>query len=258
MDRDVMQLVFAIVLAVGMGAIWLRPRGFDAVGDRSLTPSPLDLPAVSHPISGEPAHRLRSFRGSATSTTTTRGFQHMTRPIHLLLAAAALSALLAGCASRPKTAPGASSIPSESPQARPETNLPPGRVAGPDSVMRGAQEDLAATAGDRVFFALDSEAIDDAARVTLQGQAAWLRAHPDVRARIAGNADERGTREYNLALGARRAAAARQALISGGVAATRLETISYGKEQPLDPGSNEEAWAKNRNAQTVVIGLGSP
>jgi peptidoglycan-associated lipoprotein len=180
----------------------------------------------------------------------------MTRPIHLLLVASALAAALGGCASRPKTAPGAA--PAEAAQPQAETELPPGRAPTPEGVVRGSQEDLAATAGDRVYFAFDSDALDGEARETLRRQAAWLSAHPDIRARIAGNADERGTREYNLAPGARRAAAARQVLIASGVAATRLETISYGKERPLDPGSDEDAWARNRNAQIVVIGIASP
>lgn len=181
----------------------------------------------------------------------------MTRSIHLLLAAGAISALLGGCASRAKAPPTSGPTEAAQPQG-PGTELPPGGDAPQDPATRSAQEELAATAGARVYFALDSDVLDGEARETLQRQAAWLRTHPGVQARIEGNADERGTREYNLALGARRAAAARQALISAGVAATRLETVSFGKERPLDPGSNEEAWSRNRNAGTVVIGLGSP
>lgn len=174
----------------------------------------------------------------------------------IVLAAVAVAALLSGCASRTK-APPATGV-AEAPQAAgPATELPPERPAAGPGYAAGSQEDLAATAGDRVFFAFDSAAVDGDAGEALRRQAAWLQANPDVRARIAGNADERGTREYNLALGARRAAAVRQSLIAQGVAATRLETISYGKERPLDPASNEDAWARNRNAQTVVIGFGA-
>lgn len=180
----------------------------------------------------------------------------MTKTLSSLLAMAAVSILLAGCATKPK--PGPTQVAGETSQPAPRTDLPPGGASGPGEVSRSAQEDLAQTAGDRVFFAFDSDALDDAARETLRRQAAWLRSRPDVRARIAGNADERGTREYNLALGARRASAARQALIAAGVDSSRLDTISYGKERPLDPGSNEEAWARNRNAHTVVIGMTSP
>ena len=180
----------------------------------------------------------------------------MNRSIHILLAAATASALLAGCASRPKTPP--ATAPAEAAGSQPGTELPPGGDPAANPAFRSAQEQLAATAGDRVYFALDSAVLDGEARDTLRRQADWLAANPGVRARIEGNADERGTREYNMALGARRAAAARQALIAAGVASSRLETISFGKERPLDPGSNEDAWARNRNAGTVVIGLGSP
>ncbi|PZQ63978.1 MAG: peptidoglycan-associated lipoprotein Pal [Phenylobacterium zucineum] len=177
----------------------------------------------------------------------------MTSTIRILLVATAVSAALAACATKPKPAPAVAEAPPAAPST-PVTEMPPAPTA-PVGPVRGSQEDLAATAGDLIYFALDSEAIEAEARETLRAQAAWLAANPDVRARIAGNADERGTREYNLALGARRAAATRQALIGLGVSASRLETISYGKERPLDPASTEEAWARNRNAHTVVIGL---
>jgi len=84
-------------------------------------------------------------------------------------------------------------------------------------------------------------------------QASWLQQYPDVAIQIEGHADERGTREYNLALGERRATAAKNYLVSLGVAASRLSTVSYGKERPVDPASTEEAWAKNRRAVTVTI-----
>ncbi|WP_068874334.1 MULTISPECIES: peptidoglycan-associated lipoprotein Pal [unclassified Phenylobacterium] len=178
----------------------------------------------------------------------------MNKSIHILLAAAAASALLAGCATRAKGPPV---------QDLAEAGAQPGAVPAaadplPGPAVQSAQQLLAAAAGDRVYFALDSDHLDGEARETLRRQADWLAANPGVRARIEGNADERGTREYNLALGARRAAAARQALIAAGVASSRVETISFGKERPLDPGSNEEAWARNRNAGTVVIELASP
>jgi len=87
----------------------------------------------------------------------------------------------------------------------------------------------------------------------LDAQANWLRRYPSVRVRIEGNADERGTREYNLALGARRANSVRDYLVSRGVTSDRISTISFGKEQPIDPGSGEEAWQKNRNARTAIV-----
>ncbi len=116
----------------------------------------------------------------------------------------------------------------------------------------GSQEDLEINVGDRVFFAFDSAALDESARAVLDKQAAWLLAHPDVTVTIEGHADERGTREYNLALGERRAAAVKNYLAAKGVAPERMLTISYGEERPVDPGHNEAAWALNRRAVTVV------
>lgn len=180
----------------------------------------------------------------------------MIRSIHILLAAGAASALLASCASRPKSPPMAppAGLAESQPSSEPQSSAPPTS----DLSLQSAQDQLAATAGERMYFAFDSHSVDVDARDTLRRQAEWLAANPGVRARIEGHADERGTREYNMALGARRAAAARQTLIERGVEASRLETLSFGKERPLDPGSNEAAWAKNRNAGTVVIGLGAP
>jgi peptidoglycan-associated lipoprotein len=115
--------------------------------------------------------------------------------------------------------------------------------------------DFEQTAGERVFFALDSHDLSAQARATLEAQAAWLGRQPGLRVLVAGHADERGTREYNLGLGARRANAARTYLISLGVSPERLETVSYGKERPLDPRSSEAGWARNRNAHSVLVQL---
>ena len=108
--------------------------------------------------------------------------------------------------------------------------------------------------GDRVFFVTDSSEIDSAAQSTLMAQAEWFRANPGTTATIEGHADERGTREYNLALGARRANAARAFLISQGVEASRLETVSYGKERPVALCSDDSCWSQNRRAVSVVVG----
>jgi peptidoglycan-associated lipoprotein len=124
-----------------------------------------------------------------------------------------------------------------------------GREARP-----GTQEDLVANVGDRVFFDFDKYDIKAEGRATLDRQAAWLKRYSNIRLVIEGHCDERGTREYNLALGERRANAARQYLINQGIAANRLETISYGKERPVALGSNEAAWAQNRRAVSVVAG----
>ncbi len=116
----------------------------------------------------------------------------------------------------------------------------------------GSQQDLAANVGDRVFFGYDQTNLNDEARQTLDRQAAWLQRYPQVTVQMAGNCDERGTQEYNLALGQRRANAARDYLVAHGVSGARVTTISYGKERPVALGSDEQAYAQNRNAITSV------
>jgi peptidoglycan-associated lipoprotein len=115
-----------------------------------------------------------------------------------------------------------------------------------------SQEELIAVAGDRVFFATDSFSLDSEARAVLSRQASWLNQTPNVTITIEGHADERGTREYNLALGERRANSVRNFLVEQGVAPNRITVISYGKEFPEFLGSNPAAWAKNRRSVTVV------
>lgn len=119
----------------------------------------------------------------------------------------------------------------------------------------GSQQDLEANAGHRVFFGYDQYGLSPQAQATLSNQAEWLIANPGVGVQLAGSADERGTREYNLALGARRAEAARAYLVSLGVPADRLETVSHGKERPIAQGANESAWAQNRNSTTTVMSI---
>lgn len=108
------------------------------------------------------------------------------------------------------------------------------------------------TVGDRVLFAVDQSNLSDQARQTLIGQAQWLNTNTGYAIIIEGHADEQGTREYNLALGARRAAAVQDFLISQGVAATRMRTISYGKERPIEVCSDESCYSRNRRAVTVL------
>lgn len=108
------------------------------------------------------------------------------------------------------------------------------------------------TVGDRVLFVVDQSTLSDEARLTLQAQAEWMLSNPAFNVIIEGHADERGTREYNLALGARRANAAREFLVSRGVAGNRLRTVSYGKERPIALCSNESCFARNRRAVTVL------
>ncbi len=124
--------------------------------------------------------------------------------------------------------------------------------AGAGGPRPGSQEDLVASAGDRVFFDFDSSALRGDARGTLDRQGQWMATNGAVRVTIEGHADERGTREYNLALGQRRANATRDYLLARGVAGARMSTISYGKDRPAVVGSNESAWAQNRRAVTVV------
>jgi len=150
-------------------------------------------------------------------------------------------ASLAACASRPEPTPTGPTGPTTPPVTQPSGPTP------------GSVEDFRVSVGDRVFFGYDRFDLSAEARSVLERQAAWLRQYPNVRVLVAGNCDERGTREYNLALGARRAAAARDYLVSLGVAQDRIETVSYGKERPLDARANEEAWSVNRNAHTNIV-----
>ena len=118
--------------------------------------------------------------------------------------------------------------------------------AVPSGPAPGSKEDFVVNVGDRVFFDLDKSEIRPDAQATLQKQAAWLNQYRDKTVSIEGHCDERGTREYNLALGERRANAVKKYLVSLGVDASRLSTISYGKERPVALGSDEASWAQNR------------
>ncbi|MGE5722572.1 MAG: peptidoglycan-associated lipoprotein Pal [Sphingomonadales bacterium] len=165
----------------------------------------------------------------------------------LTLAAVAALAITAGCAKKP---------PAQLPPAPAETGT--GQPEGPASgiegaVLPGSRADfLRSVPADRVYFDTDMYNIDDQDRATLDAQAEWLRRNPNVRVTIEGHCDERGTREYNLALGDRRANAAKNYLQSRGIDASRMSVISWGKERPEALGSDEESWAKNRRAVTVV------
>jgi peptidoglycan-associated lipoprotein len=116
----------------------------------------------------------------------------------------------------------------------------------------GTQEDLVVNVGDRVFFAFNQSDLSSEARATLDRQAAWLKKYGSIKVTVEGHCDERGTREYNLALGERRATAVKNYLVADGIPAARVKTISYGKERPAVLGSNEAAWAQNRRGVTVV------
>jgi peptidoglycan-associated lipoprotein len=116
----------------------------------------------------------------------------------------------------------------------------------------GTQEDLEISVGDRVFFAYDSAVLSPIASQTLDRQAAWMKQYPSIFLTVEGHSDERGTREYNLALGDRRANAVKNYLVALGIAPDRILTISYGEERPAEPGNEEAAWAKNRRAVSLV------
>jgi peptidoglycan-associated lipoprotein len=155
------------------------------------------------------------------------------------IAALAAVSLLAACASKP---PANTGMGGGAGMTTPQTS----------SIVPGSQEDLVANVGDRVFYALNTSTLSDEAQATLNKQAAWLAKYPNVRVQIAGNCDDRGTEEYNLALGNRRANAARDFLVAKGVSTDRITTISYGKDRPTALGDDEQAWAQNRNAITSV------
>lgn len=116
----------------------------------------------------------------------------------------------------------------------------------------GTQDDLVVNVGDRVFFGLNKDDLAPEARATLDRQAAWLKKYSSIKVTIEGHCDERGTREFNLALGERRATNVKNYLVADGISADRVKTISYGKERPAVLGSNEAAWAQNRRGVTVV------
>lgn len=151
----------------------------------------------------------------------------------------AAAALLAACESAPeeKATSGASAQPA---------------AAKPAGIVPGSEQDFIANVGDRVFYDFDKYSLRADAKATLDKQVAWLKKYPTYNLTVEGHADERGTREYNLALGERRANAVKEYLVAGGLPAARVKTISYGKERPVALGSNEAAWSQNRRGVTVL------
>jgi peptidoglycan-associated lipoprotein len=169
-----------------------------------------------------------------------------------LAAVAAAAAALAACSTPkpPPPAPVTQAPPAPPPPERPRA---PPVAQAPTGPAPGSIQDFVVNVGDRVYFDYDKYDIRTDAQPVLAAQAAWLVKYPSVKVRIEGNADERGTREYNLALGSRRSNSLKDFLVSHGVTTERIETISYGKEMPIDPGSTEEAFAKNRNGHTAIV-----
>ncbi len=160
----------------------------------------------------------------------------------LTIFAAAL--LLAACSTPAEESGGAADT-----SATTSTTTAPTTITGP---APGSQEHLVVNVGDRVLFDLDKSELLPEARATVEALAVWLNSYPATTIAIEGHADERGTREYNLALGERRANAVHDYLVALGVDSNRVNTISYGKERPSVLGSNEEAWAQNRRDVFVV------
>jgi peptidoglycan-associated lipoprotein len=161
----------------------------------------------------------------------------------------AVALLLAGCSSTPDDAAGGAGAGGQGGGAA------GGGIASsglPGEPVPGTQEDLEVSVGDRVFFAYDSAVLSPIATQTLDRQGAWLKQYPDVVLTVEGHTDERGTREYNLALGDRRANAAKNYLVALGIEPSRILIISYGEERPADPANDESAWAENRRAVSVV------
>lgn len=163
-----------------------------------------------------------------------------------------VSGTLALSACGQKRAPADASLPpppgGEAPRASSDYDAN-GNFIGP-----GSQTDLRQVAGsDRVFFDLNSYGLDDSDKDTLRRQAGWLAQYPNINVTIEGHCDERGTREYNLALGERRANGAKNYLASLGVSPARMNVVSFGKERPEALGSDEQSWAQNRRAVTMVI-----
>ena len=140
--------------------------------------------------------------------------------------------------------------------APPPAPPPPMAQAAPvtSSILPGSAEDFRVNVGDTVHFEFDQYNVQEGDKAILGRQAAWLSKYPSVRVTIEGHCDERGTREYNLALGARRANAVKEFLVSQGVSTARLETISYGKERPICTQSDEACWAQNRRGVTSITG----
>jgi len=124
-------------------------------------------------------------------------------------------------------------------------------------IKPGSQQDLVVNVGDRVFFDFDKFNVRPDQRSTLDKQVAWMKANPSVTVVVEGHCDERGTREYNLALGERRANAVKDYMAASGVNPERIQVISYGKERPVALGSTDEAWSQNRRGVTKVSGAGS-
>ena len=191
------------------------------------------------------------------TTTFTKGFKFTA-----LLAA---TAFIGACSTTPKVAelpsppkPVEKPVfmdpePEPKPQARVQETAPVVTQLPENYVVPGSVEDFNNTAGDRVFFGYDQSSLTSQARDVLRAQANWMNSYTQTIAVIGGHADERGTREYNLSLGEKRASAVKDFLVSQGVDPSRITTVSFGKERPIAGGSSESSWAMNRNGHTAIV-----
>ena len=175
-------------------------------------------------------------------------FQLSTRVKHLALASLALTLAACSSADKPELGQNAGG------QGAGGAGLSGGAGGAGGPVVPGSEREFIVKVGDRVHFLVDQWTLTPQAQETLRRQAAWLNRYPAVTVRIEGHADERGTREYNLALSARRANTVKNFLIGQGVAASRISTIAYGKERPVALCDAERCWAQNRRAVTVITG----
>ena len=126
-----------------------------------------------------------------------------------------------------------------------------------NNAVPGSKQDFSVNVGDRIFFPTDVTSLPETAKSTLRRQAVWLKNYPNVKIIVQGHADERGTREYNIGLSARRAANTKAFLVAQGISASRIKTISFGKERPVAVCDDESCWSQNRRAVTVVTGAAS-
>jgi peptidoglycan-associated lipoprotein len=172
------------------------------------------------------------------------GEENMQNSFTACLSAVAITALVAACANDNVQTTDKSITGDQRPPVGVESN---------DLVSKATEANR--LAGDRVFFDYDKSILKAEGRATLERQAAWLKQYPTVQVTVEGHCDERGTREYNLALGDRRASAAKSYLVSLGIPESRIKTISYGKERPVAVESSEDSYSKNRRAVTIVTGL---
>lgn len=192
-------------------------------------------------ISGQEIRCRADKETGGNERTGSRMLARVIAPVGTLL-------ILAACASSPGPA-------SVEPHGQGRPPALGGPLGGSDAIGRsglGSQRDLAVVAGDRVFFAYDQSDLSPEAQQILRRQAEWLRRYPNVTVTIEGHTDERGTREYNLSLGERRAESVKNVLIALGIPASQISTISYGKERPEVPHADEQSLAQNRRAVTTI------